>query len=381
MRKKIAIIDPLGAHGSSHHFYLFGQARGLKSHDVDVSIYTNSVTPNPNIDGIKFYQLFGRVFSSNYKFLSGVRYIFGVVISVLHARFNRHNIFHFHIFYTNFLILFNLLFVKLLFGKIVLTVHDVTSFANYRRFSIITNTIYKLTDIILTHNNFSKKELVNKAPFLQEMISIVPHGNYSSFINIRDDKEKSLSYLDLPENKTILLFFGMIKKVKGLDVLLKAFSRVLEKHPDTLLLVAGRSWENDFAVYENIIEQEALWDNIILHERFIPYEDVEHYYCVSDLVVLPYKKIYQSGVLMMTLSYERPALVSDLPPLKEVITDNKNGYLFKSEDVNDLANKIDFILSDRKSLDLVRKNGNRLIAEKFCWSEIGRLTKKAYQSL
>ena len=84
---------------------------------------------------------------------------------------------------------------------------------------------------------------------------------------------------------------------------------------------------------------------------------------------------------MMTLSYERPALASDLGPLKEVITDKKNGYLFKSEDVNDLADKINTILSDRKSLDLARKNGKRLITEKFCWDKIGSLIKEAYQSL
>ena len=83
----------------------------------------------------------------------------------------------------------------------------------------------------------------------------------------------------------------------------------------------------------------------------------------------------------MTLSYERPALVSDLPPLKEVIIDNENGFLFKTEDVDNLADKITIILSDKENLERVRKNGNSLINTKFGWDEIGRLTKKAYQTL
>jgi glycosyltransferase involved in cell wall biosynthesis len=108
---------------------------------------------------------------------------------------------------------------------------------------------------------------------------------------------------------------------------------------------------------------------------------VGHYYCASDLVVLPYKKIYQSGVLMMTLSYARPALVSNLPPLKDLIIDNKNGFLFRSEDINDLSERLNFILSDKKILLRIQKNGSKLINDKFNWDKIGRLTKRAYQTI
>ena len=58
MKEKVAIIDSLGSHGSSHHFYIFGQAKGLSKSGVDVSIYTNNVTNNPNYDEVKFYQFY-----------------------------------------------------------------------------------------------------------------------------------------------------------------------------------------------------------------------------------------------------------------------------------------------------------------------------------
>ena len=84
---------------------------------------------------------------------------------------------------------------------------------------------------------------------------------------------------------------------------------------------------------------------------------------------------------MMALSYQRAALTSDLPPLKEFIVDNENGFLFKSEDIDDLSVRINLILSDKKKLEIVQKNAGRLINEKFSWNEIGRLTKQAYQTL
>ena len=381
MKKKTAIIDPLGAHGSSHHFYLFGQLDSLRNHEIDVRIYTNSATEDPHINGVKFYQTFGDVFSSKFIIVSGIKYILGSIRSVFHAIFSGVKVFHFHIFYTNILVLFNLLLVKLLFGKVVLTIHDVTSFAKNNKSVLISNLVYKLTDLILTHNQFSKDEIIKIDSSLQESIHIVPHGNYIPFINIQKDKKKSREYLDLPTEKIILLFFGMIKQVKGLDVLLQSFKQVIEVNPDVILLIAGKPWENDFSFYKEIINKNNLADNIISHIKFIPHNHVEHYYCASDLVVLPYKKIYQSGVLMMSLSYERPVLVSDLPPLKEVIIDNENGFLFRSEDVTDLAEKLNLILSNKENLERVRKNGKALINEKFGWDKIGKLTKQAYQTL
>jgi D-inositol-3-phosphate glycosyltransferase len=381
MKQNIAIIDPLGAHGSSHHFYLFGQATGLTKNDVSISLYTNNETDNPNIDGVRFFTFYKNIFKSKSKFISGVKWIIGSISSVFHAKFSGISIFHFHIFYTNILVLFNLLLVKLVFGKVVLTIHDVSSFANLSDLSIIGSMIYKWTDLILTHNEFSKSEIIKDNPNLSSCIYIVPHGNYHPFINVQNDKEKSRARLEIPNNKKILLFFGMIKEVKGLDVLLHALKDVIKENPDVLLLIAGKPWENDFTSYQRIIDENNLSENIILHIKFIPHKDVEYYYSAADLVVLPYKKIYQSGVLMMALSYEKPALASDLPPLKEVITDNKNGFLFHSEDIDDLASRLNQILRDKDNLEKVRINGNTLINTRFGWDEIGRLTKEAYQTL
>ena len=122
-------------------------------------------------------------------------------------------------------------------------------------------------------------------------------------------------------------------------------------------------------------------DYCLLHTKFISHADVEHYYCAADLVVLPYKKIYQSGVLVMTLSYGKPALVSDLPSLKEVVMDMQTAFLFESENPTALAEKLNLILVDSEKLEKVRINGEELIKTKHDWNEIGRQTKQVYQSL
>ena len=381
MNRKVAIIDTLGAHGGAFHYYTFGQSIGLINNGVDVSLYTNNETANPKISGVKFFAFYKNIFKSKFRVISGIKWIIGTILSVFHARFSGISIFHFHIFYTNILVLFNLLFVKILFGKVVLTVHDVSSFSNSSNSSVIGKLVYKLTDRIITHNEFSKSEIINVNANLSSCISIVPHGNYTPFINVQYDKEKSKEQLSIPNNRRILLFFGMIKKVKGLEFLLSALKSVIKQNPDVLLVIAGKPWENNFSAYQKIIDENNLSEYILLHAKFIPQEDVEHYYCASDLVVLPYKKIYQSGVLMMALSYERPVLVSDLPPLKEIISDNENGFLFKTENVSDLSAKLNSILGNEELMEQVKTKGTELINTKYDWGEIGKQTKQVYKSV
>lgn len=378
---KIAIIDTLGAHGGSFHFYTFGQAMGLMNNGVDVSLYTNNETPNPRIDKLDFFTYYRNIFASQSRIINGLRWIIGSLLSIFHARIRGISIFHFHIFYSNILVIFNLFLVKILFGKIVVTIHDVNSLSKEEKYSFYYVLMYKLTDLILTHNQFSKEKIIKGCGPMRKKIYIVPHGNYTPFIQLHRDKSKSKSYLGLPDDQKIILFFGMIKEVKGLDVLLRAFREVIDGNSQTILLIAGKVWDNDFSIYQDLIDKNNLASNIILHDHFISHNDVGHYYCASDLVVLPYKRIYQSGVLMMALSYGRPVLVSDLEPFKETLSDNENGFFFKSEDINDLAKKLSLLMADGQNLHRVQKNGNRLVNHRFDWNQIGKLIKKAYQTL
>ena len=381
MNRKVAIIDPLGAYGSSHHFYLFSQAKGLLKSRVDVSLYTNKETEDPKISGLNVYSFYGFLFSSKSKVISALKYFIGSIMSIFHARIKGVSVFHFHLFRTRSNMFLNALLVKLLFGKLVFTVHDISTFANNNDAIFFSKWIYRLADLVLTHNLFSKKEIIRLTKKNEDCIKIIPHPNYTPFINIQKDKNASKKQLGIPANKKVLLFFGMIKKVKGLEVLLQALPTVIEVHKDVILVVAGKVWENDFASYQELIEQYNLQENCILHTKFINEADVAHYYCASDLVVLPYKKIYQSGVLMMALSYEKLALTSDLPPLKEVIEDNVNGFLFESENVHALAKKINQILSDESLMKGVKANGVKTIKTKFNLETIGEQTKQAYATL
>ena len=112
--------------------------------------------------------------------------------------------------------------------------------------------------------------------------------------------------------------------------------------------------------------------------KFISHSDVSYYYSAADIVILPYRKIYQSGVLMMSLSYKKPVVVSDLPSFKEIIVDNRTGYIFESENSLDLSRVINKALDNPKLLEEIKENGYNLIASDYKWEAIGKHTVDAY---
>jgi len=381
MKKRVAIIDPLGAHGSSHHYYLYGQSIGLLNNKCEVRIYTNKETQNPNIPGLGFYTFFGSIFSSKRKILSGIKYLLGSVHSILHARINGCIIFHFHVFHSDLFVLYNMILVKILFGRNVITIHDVHSFKNKKDNIHIVEFIYKLANIVITHNDFSKKEVLSLTDIKENKIKVIPHGNYNLFLELRYNKVESRQVLNIAQNKKVLLFFGMIKKVKGLEILLKALIKIKDYNPDIFLVIAGKAWNNDFTNYQQIIDKNNLQDYCLIHNNYISDEKLPYYYLSSDLVVLPYREIYQSGVLMMALSFEKAVLASNLKPNKEMIKDNHDGFLFETGDAESLADKIITIFSDKVKLDTVSKNGAILAKEKYNWNDIGSQLTQAYQML
>ena len=121
------------------------------------------------------------------------------------------------------------------------------------------------------------------------------------------------------------------------------------------------------------------------HSNQFSYEnmanDLKNYFKDSDLVVLPYNKIFQSGVLLLSMSYGRAVLCSDLKPFKEIIEHNKSGYLFENGNFNDLADKIIDIYNNRKLIPQIIENANSLLHNKYDWEIIGKSTKKLYEKI
>jgi D-inositol-3-phosphate glycosyltransferase len=153
------------------------------------------------------------------------------------------------------------------------------------------------------------------------------HPLYTSF-GEKLNKIEARKALELPTDKQLVLFFGLIRNYKGLDMLLDAMNE-LKSNPNINLVIAGEFYE-DKQPYLDLIKKYGIENQVILHGKFIANEDVKLYFSAADLVALPYRSATQSGVTQVSFHFEVPTLVTNVGGLGEIIPDKVAGYVVES---------------------------------------------------
>ena len=150
------------------------------------------------------------------------------------------------------------------------------------------------------------------------------HPIYDHFGEIVE-KPLARKHLSLPENQKVILFFGIIRKYKGLKLLLKALAKVKDK-ANLKLIVAGEFYE-DRAKYTKLIQKLELQNHVKVDAGFVDKYKVKYYFCAADLVAQPYLSATQSGVTQIAYHFETPMLVTKVGGLPEMVPHKKVGYV------------------------------------------------------
>ena len=151
-----------------------------------------------------------------------------------------------------------------------------------------------------------------------------PHPIYDHY-GARMSKEEACEALGLETGRQYMLFFGLVRAYKGLDLLLDALALVKDELPELRLLVAGEFYEDEDK-YRRQIADNGLTDKVVLRNEFIPDGDLRKYFGAADLVVQPYKNATQSGVTQVAFHFEKPMLVTNVGGLGEIVHHGKMGY-------------------------------------------------------
>ena len=153
----------------------------------------------------------------------------------------------------------------------------------------------------------------------------IPHPLYDNF-GEKISKEEARKNLDIPNDRPIILFFGFIRKYKGLDILLDAMALLRDSMPALKLLIAGEFYD-DKKQYEEQIAELGLKESLILRTKFIPDSEIKNYFCAADLVVQPYRNATQSGVTPIAYHFEVPMIVTNVGGLAAMVPHNKAGLV------------------------------------------------------
>jgi D-inositol-3-phosphate glycosyltransferase len=299
----------------------------------------------------------------------------------------------FHILWNNKFELFDrtllMLFYKLLEKRIVLTLHNVNARrrdSRDTRLNRLTLRIqYRLADHIFVHTEKMKLELIEEFGVQAAKISVIPFGINNAVPNTRLTSAEARHRLGILEGERTILFFGNIAPYKGLDCLVTAFQHNLAGRADFRLVIAGRpkNCEKYWATLREALHEDVQKGRILLKADYIPDEETELYFKAADVLVLPYRHIYQSGVLLLGYSFGLPILAADVGSLKDEIIEGKTGFVFRSEDPVDLATTIEkYFASDLfTNLNSRRQMIRDYATEQHSWDVVGRLTMSKYAEL
>lgn len=346
----IAIIDPVGKKAGMDQYDLL-LLEGLMSNGAEVFLYSNFKYDDAAFPVIHYFHNTGvnkiKAILSNFT---------GFIASFKHAKQKKVKWLILHVFRAGMFDLFTFSLARMIGFKICAIVHDIESLDTYTLPFVRKTVIATLPHIRVVHNTFSQQELqrsLNK-PNLKSYV--IPHVNFLQHFKERTIQNEIASLPAeisscLSSDVPCFLFFGQIKDAKGLDIL---FEAACQLKGNFKLIIAGKVREGSWTNYLQQIRALNLQDKVIPVIRHISDEERDYLFKYATAVVLPYKNIYQSGVLLMAMSFPTVVVASNLPPNREIVQDNHNGLLFEAGSSTDLAQRMQEILDGKIAPELMK---------------------------
>lgn len=262
--------------------------------------------------------------------------------------------------------------------KTTLTVHNTTPHEDSRAYMATMRWIGRLADCCILpseHNARQAAELLGLAP---SRLRVIRPGAEPVDPGSAADRAAARRRLALPADCPVAMFFGLIRRYKGVDVLLRAFARALPRAPQARLLIAGKPWV-DWTAYEELIEQLGIARRVHAFPRYVPQAQVADFYRAADLAVLPYRGFdAQSGVGTSCLGYGVPMLVTRTGALPELVPDGRQ--VVPPDDVGALAERLAESLGDTGRLARMRREAARH-ARAFSWESAAEQIVAVYREL
>ena len=380
--------------GGSDKPYVFGLTKSLTSEGVRLDLIGSDELDEPQFHdnpGVNFLNLRGSQRSE----VSLVRKISRIatyyVRLIRYAATARSRIFH--ILWNNRLESFDrtvlMLYYRSLGKRIVFTAHNINASRRDGKDTLLNRVTlriqYRLAHHIFVHTKKMKQELIKEFGVPDGRATVIPFGINNSVPNTDLRPGKAKHRLGIREGEKTILFFGRITPYKGLEYLIDAFRKILVRGGDYRLIIAGRpdNCEGYWRTMREAVFDGAESKRVLLRAEFIPDDETEIYFKAADVLVLPYREIYQSGVLFLAHSFGLPVLAADVGSLKDEIVDGKTGFVFRPEDPDDLAKAIErYFGSDLYAdLDTRRAEIRDYANARHSWDVVGQTTMSVYANL
>lgn len=203
-----------------------------------------------------------------------------------------------------------------------------------------------------------------------------PHPIYEHY-GEKIDRKEAIKQLNLDENADYVLFFGLVRAYKGLDLLLEAFGESIIKEKNIKLIIAGEFYDNP-ELYIKQIEDLGISDKVVIFNKYIADNEVNKFFSAASLIAQPYKSATQSGVSQVAYHFEKPMCVTNVGGLAEVVPDGNVGYVVKP-DAKSIAAAIDDFFSNGRENEFA--SNISIEKQKYKWSRFVESIEELYNEV
>jgi len=381
---KIAMIDPSGF--TLPYDHCLSNALGCKNCKVLLVTTNLPIGPWNNINTYErqahYYPIVKRVTKAKLRiYLKGFEHPFDMKRLIDNLRNWRPDIIHFQWLPLPLIDRFFLGQFRRI-APLVLTMHDTKPFHGSPS-SLLQlvglKAAYSKFDHFIVHTQYSKEELLKQLGLPETRVTVIPHGVFDYYRElIRDEQMKK----QLPEiaGKKRVLFFGVLKPYKGVDVLLKAFAQIPASVAEEAVLELVGYPKMPIEPLHSLAKQLGIAHRVIWDLRYVEEKEVAIYFADADIIVLPYRRIDQSGVLMVALDFGKPVVASCVGGFAEIIKDGVHGFLVEPGNPDALSFALTRVLED----DLLRAqiaNAIKRLAKELTWDQIAERTLCLYREI
>lgn len=256
---------------------------------------------------------------------------------------------------------------------VVLTAHDVLPREVRRGGGAGSRSLLRAVDAVVVHSEAGRSRLVAEAGVDSTRIHVIPHGAFEHLTAPASGTPPALEGLD---GRRVVLFFGLVRPYKGVDLLVEAFAATPE---DAVLLVVGMP-RTPIEPLERRARELGIDERVRFVPRFVPDEELPSYFRRADVVALPYREIDQSGVLYTALAFGSPLLLSAVGGFPEIAARGA-ARLVEPGSLESLRAGLVELLSDDGGRRAMGEAALRLAREEHSWDAVAEATERLYRRL
>jgi glycosyltransferase involved in cell wall biosynthesis len=232
-----------------------------------------------------------------------------------------------------------------------------------------------------------KSELCEDFGVPTKAVTVIRYPVNNAFPDTELTPNAAKRRLGLDEEEKAILFFGRIVPYKGIEYLLEAYQLLLtDKRAKYKLILAGgpkKGAEQYVQQLRSILSESFGQEGVILKTQFVPDNEMELYFKAADVLALPYKEIFQSGVLFLAYSFGLPVVATDVGSFREDVVEGSTGFLCKPGEPAELAKAIETYFASNlyKNLNVRRPELKEYANLNHSWHAVAELTGNAYAKM